>query len=165
MQIIINDANILIDLLKIDIVDSFFQLPYQMHTTEEVLAEVEDPNKKVFETYINSNQFQIKVFEYPEIVNINQLFEKHSSLSFQDCGCFFYSALLSSPLLTGDKNLRKTAEKEKITVFGILWVFDQLLTHDLITKKTAHKKLVELMDINPRLPSTECRKRLNLWEE
>jgi len=53
MQIIINDANILIDLLKIDLVDSFFQLPYQMHTTEEVLAEVEDPNKKVFEPFVD----------------------------------------------------------------------------------------------------------------
>ena len=93
MQIIINDANILIDLLKIDLVDSFFQLPYQMHTTEEVLAEVEETNKKVFETYVNANQFHVKVFEYPEIVNITQLLEKYSSLSFQDCGCFFYSEL------------------------------------------------------------------------
>jgi len=165
MQIIINDANILIDLLKIDIVDSFFQLPYQMHTTEEVLAEVEDPNQKVFETYINADQFQVKVFEYPEIVSITQLLEKHSSLSFQDCGCFFYSELLSSPLLTGDKRLRKAALKEKITVYGILWVFDQLLVHKIITKEIAHEKLSNLITINPRLPKTECRKRLNLWRE
>ena len=164
MQIIINDANILIDFLKIDMVDSFFQLPYQMHTTEEVLAEVEDPNKKVFETYINANQFQVKIFEYPEILNITQLLEKHSNLSFQDCGCFFYSELLSSPLLTGDKNLRKTAESHKIKVFGILWIFDQLLANDIISSDLAHKKLVQLMDINSRLPLVECKKRLNLWK-
>jgi len=67
--------------------------------------------------------------------------------------------------LTGDKNLRKAAVKEKITVYGILWVFDQLLVHKIITKEIAHEKLSNLISINSRLPKTECKKRLNLWRE
>jgi len=32
MIIVVNDASILIDLLKVDLSDEFFRLPYYMHT-------------------------------------------------------------------------------------------------------------------------------------
>lgn len=34
MQIVVNDTNIFIDLIHIELIDKFCQLPYEFHTTE-----------------------------------------------------------------------------------------------------------------------------------
>lgn len=68
-------------------------------------------------------------------------------------------------MLTGDNNLRKTAEKNGLTVKGILYIFDELLAQDIISKQIAHDKLTLLMTINTRLPQTEGKARLELWKQ
>ena len=68
-------------------------------------------------------------------------------------------------LLTGDRPLTNAARENGITVHGILWVFDQLISAGLMTFQTAHKRLSALMAINRRLPVSECKKRLALWKK
>lgn len=82
-----------------------------------------------------------------------------------DCSCLFHAKVVSGRLLTGDAPLRKHASKNKIPVHGILWIFDQLLEHRLITPNHAHDKLTDLLTLNVRLPKAECRKRLNEWNK
>jgi len=40
MILLVNDANILIDLLKIDLLAAFFRLSYEFHVTDFVTAEI-----------------------------------------------------------------------------------------------------------------------------
>jgi rRNA-processing protein FCF1 len=42
MKIVVNDANILFDLLDIDLVSEFCRLPYEKMITEAVLSEFDD---------------------------------------------------------------------------------------------------------------------------
>jgi hypothetical protein len=67
-------------------------------------------------------------------------------------------------LLTGDKTLRKRAEGEGINVSGILFVFDELVNHDIISPKVAATHLAELYETNVRLPKEEVAKRLEQWQ-
>ena len=42
MIILINDANVLIDLVKLDLVSEFASLPYELYTTDFVLNEINE---------------------------------------------------------------------------------------------------------------------------
>jgi predicted nucleic acid-binding protein len=70
----------------------------------------------------------------------------------------------SARLLTGDKTLRKRAEGEGINVSGILFVFDELVNHNIISPKDAAAHLAELYESNVRLPKEEVEKRLEQWK-
>ena len=70
----------------------------------------------------------------------------------------------SARLLTGDKTLRKRAEGEGINVSGILFVFDELVNHNIISPKDAAAHLEALYESNVRLPNEEVVKRLEQWQ-
>lgn len=95
-----------------------------------------------------------------------QLIEVESpALSIADCSCLYLAQRLNATLLTGDAALRRIATQNNVGVHGILWVFDEMLAADLLTKHQAYEKLRELMAINPRLPKGECNKRLKSWRQ
>ena len=48
MKLLINDANILIDIAKLGLVDAFLSLDFDLHTTDFVFAELNDNSKKAF---------------------------------------------------------------------------------------------------------------------
>lgn len=45
--------------------------------------------------------------------------------------------MASARLLTGDKTLRTRTEGEGILVSGVLFIFDELMEHGIITQKEA----------------------------
>lgn len=45
MKIVINDANILIDLAKLDLLDKFSNLSFDLHTTDFVYEELNEEQK------------------------------------------------------------------------------------------------------------------------
>ena len=52
MKIVINDANILIDLAKLDLLDIFSRLPFDLYTTDFVYEELNEDQKVQFQFYI-----------------------------------------------------------------------------------------------------------------
>lgn len=44
MIFLVNDANILIDLLKLDLLDLFFRMEYDFQITDLVLEEIQEDN-------------------------------------------------------------------------------------------------------------------------
>ncbi len=167
MIILVNDANIFIDLLEIDLLESFFQLQYEFHVTDLAAAEVQDGDVSKLRYFIENDFLFQKSFSYEELEMIQSLEAIHQRLSIADCSCLFYvrGLSVSAKLLTGDAVLRKTAEREHITVHGILWIFDELIKLEVITKVQAHEKLSLLITKNSRLPAAECKKRLKEWKQ
>jgi predicted nucleic acid-binding protein len=164
MILLVNDANILIDLLQIDLLSAFFRLPCEFHATDLVLAEILETNTADLNSYINGGTLKIKHFSFPELMEIQSLNFRHKNLSIPDCSCLFLSKALSARLLTGEAAMRRIAAGSDIKVHGVLWIFDQLVGQKIITETQAHKKLSRLMFLNARLPVSECKKRLNLWK-
>jgi hypothetical protein len=71
---------------------------------------------------------------------------------------------MEGTLLTGDGQLRKCATNDKVEVRGIIYIFDELVKHDIIDLKIAIIKIKELESLNIRLPKKEINKRVARWE-
>ena len=166
MRVVVNDANILIDLIDVGLLDLFFQLELEMNIADSVINEFENEDDiKRLNMFIKKGKLRQHSFESDVITEILEYRNRYSSrLSFPDCSCIYLARNLSATLLTGDRPLTNAARENDITVHGTLWVFDQLIIAGLLNHKTAFIKLAKLMSINRRLPVSECKKRLNRWK-
>ena len=167
MEIIVNDTNIFIDLHMCGLLDSFFKLPYKVHTTDLVMSELtKGTQHKDVVTFCEQAQLTVKSFSSKEVVRIWEYYneaKKVCNVSIEDCSVLIYTKMLGARLLTGDKTLRKRAEGDGVTVSGILFVFDELVNHNIISPKEAAVHLAELYECNVRLPKEEVGKRLEQW--
>lgn len=153
MRIIINDANILIDLVHLNLMNEFIQLKLELKTTDFVFEELNEDQKIKIQEYVDLEHIELIVTENDEdFESIATILETSSGLSFEDCSVWHYANKLKGILLSGDGKLRKQAMSNGILVKGILYVFDQLLLNDLISFDYAIEKIEQLYEINPRLP-------------
>lgn len=164
MRVIINDANILIDLVQLDLMNEFIQLKLDLKTTDFVYEELNDEQKKVVATFVESGHIEIIVTdEDVDLNSIVSILTSSSGLSFEDCSVLHYASKLNGILLSGDRKLRKQALAKGISVRGILFIFDQLLLNNLIMFESAIIKIQLLYDINPRLPGHSKDERISGW--
>lgn len=167
MRIVVNDANILIDLVELELLPHFFDLEFQFYTTTLVLDELFDEQQEAFMPYIDQGLLIVADISAEELLEIALIQQSKPRLSEQDCSAFFQARSKGGTLVTSDKNLRKYAAQEAVEVHGHLWIFDQMVEAKTITGKRASDKLTELCEkINPRLklPKHECTKRHVLWK-
>ncbi len=85
------------------------------------------------------------------------------NISVPDCSVCYCARKYSATLLTGDRQLRKYAEKCEITVKGVLFLFDEFVGHGILSPQVAAEKLRRLTEINIRLPKSEIEARLKKW--
>ena len=66
MTVIINDTNIFIDLCNVSLIDHFFQLPFEFHTVDFVINEI-NKNEQMdkVEPYITNKKLFVKQFAPP----------------------------------------------------------------------------------------------------
>lgn len=164
MKIVIIDANILIDLAKLDLLDIFSKLDFDLYTTDFVYEELNEEQKSPIS--ILKKKGHLKIIETEELADfqkISELLESSSGLSFEDCSVWHYSEKLSGTLLTGDGKLRKQVSKDGIEVRGILYVLDELIKQKLLGFTLAIEKVKQLYQLNNRLPKKEIEKRIEHW--
>lgn len=165
MKIVINDANILIDLAKLELIQVFAKISFDLHTTDFVIEELNDEQQKPVSKLIKSGKLKIiETEDAKDFQGITNILENSSGLSFEDCSIWYYSKKLSGALLTGDGRLRKQATKEGIEVRGIIFIFDELLKQELISFTIAIDKIEKLSLLNNRLPKKEIEKRIESWK-
>ena len=163
MKIAINDANILFDLIDLDLIYYLFRLDYSFYTTDMVIDEFKNEHQKaIIQSIIKYNNFTVIIID--DITKIFVEKQNYPKLSVQDCSVLVTAIEQSALILTGDSNLRKTALIKRIEVHGILWVFDKLIEKGLISSSTAFNKLTDLMSYNSRLPYEDCSARLEKWK-
>lgn len=167
MKIIVNDTNIFIDFHSIGLLESMCRLPYEIHTVDFVAAEISDPiQKRDFNDLVDANLITVNCFTAQEVTEIVL---EHSSiagnLSITDCSVCYYARKHNIPMLTGDRRLRRYSQQQQIEVHGILFLFDEMVRHAVITPASAADKLLALLNINSRLPRAEIAHRISLWTE
>ena len=166
MIIVVNDANILIDLVKLQLLPPFFALQLKFYTTDLILNELHDWQVEQLQVYVDNGSLTVIQLTGSELMEITLLQAERRQLSEQDCSAIVCATKVTGILLTSDNNLRKFATKKLFTVYGHLWVFDKMVEANTITPQNAIDKLTELREvINLRLnlPKIECEKRLELW--
>lgn len=165
MKILVNDTNIFIDLHSVGLLKEMCRLPYEIHTVDFVVAEIADADqRRIFDELVARGEISVDGFTADEVIEI---VEEHSSvsgnLSIPDCSVCYFARKHNVPMLTGDRRLRRYAEEQSIEVHGILFIFDELVRHDIISTSMAADRLEELFAINARLPKAEIRDRINRW--
>lgn len=166
MKILVNDTNIFIDLHSVGLLEEMCRLPYEIHTVDFVVAEIADADqRRIFDELVARGEISVDGFTADEVIEI---VEEHSSvsgnLSIPDCSVCYFARKHNVPMLTGDRRLRRYAEEQSIEVHGILFIFDELVRHDIISTSMAADRLEELFAINARLPKAAIRERINRWK-
>lgn len=164
-RIAINDANLFIDLFEIDLIDSFFQLNLEFHTTSLILSEL-DPNQQSFiQKFVKIGKLKIREISIAEIETFKDLPVQTQKLSINDLSLYFYALELEEcVIMTGDNRLKKEAEKIGFEVHGILWVFKEMVNYNILEKQKAVQKLEELMKVNLWLPVRDCVKLIESFK-
>ncbi|MBD5358715.1 MAG: hypothetical protein HDR88_17290 [Bacteroides sp.] len=165
MEIIVNDTNIFIDLQSVGLLSALCDLPYDVRTVDFVMNEIKDPAQaESLATLIGEGKIKVGSFNIDELAEI---IAEHTAisgnLSVPDCSVCYYARKHSATLLTGDRQLRRYAEGNNVTVRGVLFIFDELVAQNIIDAEIAAQKLRELTNINVRLPKSEIEKRIKKW--
>jgi predicted nucleic acid-binding protein len=161
MKLLINDANILIDIIKLDMVAPFLDLSFDLQTTDFVFSELSDAQQLLLE----SEKLKIITTDSPEdFRQINSLLANNNGLSFEDCSVWYYTKKLSGVLISGDGKLRKKVREDGIEVKGIIFIIEEMKKQGKITTQNAIIKLNELKELNIRLPHNEIDKIINFWK-
>lgn len=165
MQIVVNDTNLFIDLIHAELIEQFFQLPFEVHTTDFVVGEIEEPEQvEIINELVGSRRLVVSGSTSDEVEEIMSLQEMVSKLSIPDCSVWHYSKKYNYTLLTGDNLLRKTAAKDQVVVKGLLYIFDELVRLELILPDVACEKLRFLLETGTRLPKDACDERFERWK-
>ena len=169
-EIVINDANIFIDLISINLLEKLIELDLSFQTTDFVIKELMDTDDKkqkdnIKDLIIQENKISIISFSNKELNEIDKIQKRNNGLSYTDSSCIYLAKKVKGILLTGDNLMRKLVKKSKIEIHGIIWIFDKLLEINIINYEVAIKKMEVLLEINQWLPVKICRNRIKKWEK
>jgi len=162
MKLIVTDANVLIFLSRLDLMESFVSMDYEIHTTDYIINEYykgakKEHNLKNLDKYMRSGRISVHEYGYSEIY---ALYGLKKLLSISDCSIFKLAMDIRAMLLTGDKPLKQFSELSNIEVHGIIWLIDQMKDAGIIDHVEYREKLKELKGLSKRLPSGEIDRRL-----
>ena len=164
-RIVISDANVIIDLLSVSLLEAFFALPCEICTTDFVVSEITRPEQqKIIQKFVKSKKLGIVSFDADEFSEVILLQSKcPNNASIVDCSVWYYAKKVNGRLLTGDGKLRSAAERDNVKVSGILYLFDNFVEYGILTSAEAADNLESLMVCNVRLPKSECLSRIKKW--
>ena len=166
-KVVVNDTNVFIDLYSIDLLEEFFSLPWEVHTTELVMLELVRrwQNEEVSQ-YKTKGQLHIPLFSEREVRIIGEMkikYENTTNVSLADCSVWYYARENNYILLTGDRKLKGVSCLDGVEVHGTIYIFDKMVQHKVLTPAIAADKLEQLYSINHRLPKSEIDLRIKRW--
>lgn len=162
MKLAVTDANIFIDLIKLQILPLLFRIGMEIHTSKEIIDQLIDQQASEVNIFINKGQLNVHLFSAEEFQKILD-FEAPRALEIADKSVAWLAIKMSATVLSGDAPLRKFCESKKLEVKGIIWLFDEFLQKELINTAHAIEKMEYLLRFNGRLPKHTCEQRLQAW--
>lgn len=102
MKLIVNDANILIDLVELKLLPHFFTLEFEFLTTELVLAELFEEQFQSLLPYIDNGQLIVHEMTGDDLTEIFLIQTSKPTLSEQDCSAFYQARKNTATLITSD---------------------------------------------------------------
>lgn len=151
MQLMISDANILIDMEEGGLLDLMFSLPYRFTVPNIVLErELHEMADRLTGLNIETGDVSGNWMKYAM-----ELRAQYKKISIYDSIGIALAKQEQAPLLTGDLALRKVAQQEAVIVKGTLWLVEQLIVQEKITVQTAEASFSKMKAGGRRLPWPE----------
>jgi len=148
VQLLISDANILIDLEEGGLIEQMFQLPFQFSIPDILFEEELDQQH----SYLIELGLELRELSSESMLYGMELTQKYTNPSRNDCFALALAKQERCPLLTGDKALRVAAETEAVMVQGTLWLVEQLICQKIISMDHAREAYERMKQANRRLP-------------
>lgn len=148
MQVLISDANVLIDLEEGQLLGLMFQLPFQFKVSDLLYHD------ELSQHHPNLPTLGLVLAELaPDgMADAFRMAQIYSGPSRYDCFSLALAKQEACPLLTGDGDLRKAAEHEAVIVKGTIWLVEQMIIHQLIDKDIARTAYENMRSAGSRLP-------------
>jgi len=148
LQILISDSNIFIDMEVANLTSQMFALPYSFATPDILYyEELEEEHPNLLDAGLKVLLLSSETIKYTESIVL-----KYPKAGKNDLFALALAKQESCPLLTGDGALRKAGKKEEIQIFGTIWIMDELIKHDIITKDEAMEAYDIMKNNKRRLP-------------
>ncbi len=169
MRIAITDACIFIDLLELGLINPFFELSLEVHTSLDVINELNATQIAILKAYQSTGKLTVHNISDNERQQI--LSSKYpKTLSSSDQTVLFLAEKHQAILLSSDKPVRHNAKIKAIEYHGMLWIFDQLVEQGMIKPSEAIEKINTLFTENiiyqnNRTLIAEMNTRVKSWEK
>lgn len=161
MQLLISDANILIDLEEGKLIEKMFCLSFKFKIPDLLFFdELEVSHAHLQEMGLQLGELTPESIEYSI-----KLQQKYSKPSRYDCFALALAKQESCPLLTGDKALRKAAQEQCIETKGTIWLIEQMIEQRLISISEARQAFQLMKNAGSRLPWNDAEKLLQQLEK
>jgi predicted nucleic acid-binding protein len=148
MQLLISDANILIDLEEGLLAEHLFKLPYEFCIPDILFEEeLEEHHQHFIEDGLVLRELQSETMRYAM-----ELIPRYTKTSRNDCFALALATQEKCPLLTGDRALRNAAELESVMVKGTIWLVESMVRHKLIDFVQARDAYARMQETGRRLP-------------
>jgi predicted nucleic acid-binding protein len=164
MKVAITDANIFIDLVKLQLLGYLFSIELEIYVTSEVVEQLNADQFEKVDSFIQAKALIVYYFTAAEIADIDAL-KVAKGLEVADKSVLYLAKKIQAKVLSGDALLRKVCLKNGLEVMGIIWLFDAFVKHGLINYFTAIEKMKMLVSFNNRLPMDECEIRIKKWSQ
>lgn len=169
MDIVVKDANILIDLIHTGLVQYCRLLEVEFHTTQHVYREIKEATQrqKVHEMIFNGELMvdSFQGIEYEKFLDLVSAYDGANNLSAADCSVIVLAERFNCRLLTSDQKLKRQAESRGLKVNGFLWIVDALVEKGILRGCEMIPYLERYLDTNERAPRKEITKRITKYKE
>jgi hypothetical protein len=147
MRIAVTDACIFIDIIELGLAELFFNLHVEIHTTLDVINELYPSQQQVLDAHIDAKKLTVHCLAEEEMHEMSKMvFSK--SLSQVDRTVLFLAKKIDAIVISSDKLVRNYAKGKSIEYHGMLWVFDELVKYEFLSRTSAAVKLKELISMN-----------------
>lgn len=164
MEIVVSDANILIDLYNSGLLYYCKQLNLDFRTLDLIIEEIEVPEQRAtINEIIKNGSLKVCSLTGSQVADVYQKIRYYNgkcNLSPEDISVMVYAIDNHCRLLTGDKTLRKKAILENVTVSGILYLTDMLIRESVLEPACMIRSLKLLLESNSRLPKKLIEERI-----
>jgi rRNA-processing protein FCF1 len=160
-MLLISDANIFIDLHKMDLLKHFDMLNFSIATSDFVYHELNSEQRSIIDrlciTIYEMDSDELEAF-YKEFIQLDL-----RKISYQDYSIFYFAKRDGGEVLSNDKQLRIFAKKRSIPVKGLFYILDTMVSQGIVSKDLMVEKLQQLKKINKRIPLHEIEVRIKKW--
>jgi hypothetical protein len=163
MIILVSDTSILIDLERGGLLEAAFSCGLTMVVPDLLYERELEPENGAL---LRKLGLGVVALTPQEVVLAQQLRAERKALSLADCFALSCATRAGHALVTGDKILRAEAMARLGTVYGLLWVLDQIAASGGVATTLLDEGLNRISS-HPRcrLPHADVRARLNAWSQ
>ena len=156
MQLLISDANIIIDIEAGGLVNQMFRLEYRFGVPDVLFdLELREQHGHLVTLGLEVLEVKSEAVRYAETLG-----ERYRATSAMDLLALALARQECCPLLSGDKALRQAARKEGVDVRGTIWLVGEMLQAKVVTRKQARAAYTAMLSDGRRLPENEIKEQL-----